>query len=84
MNIAPKSRHEEDKLESVGRLVADSKIRDLEGWQNTLLHNMVEAAKDSTYWTPLTIAQAFIGLWFAASHQPWIVGIASSENSERG
>ncbi|MCJ1454854.1 hypothetical protein MMC28_005207 [Mycoblastus sanguinarius] len=38
----------------------------------TLLHNMMEASEDSSYWTPIAVAQAIIGIWFAASHQPWI------------
>ena len=37
---------------------------------------MLEASKDSSFWTPLAIAQTILGVWFAASHQPWIVGKA--------
>ena len=41
----------------------------------TLLHNMIEASQDSEYWTNTAIIQAIIGIWFAASHQPWLVSI---------
>ena len=34
---------------------------------------MLEASKDSKYWTHSLIIQALLGIWFAASHQPWIV-----------
>ena len=56
----------------------------------TLLHNMIEFSKESSYWNPNTLIQAIAGIWFAASHQPWIVrfpipnafspSIANSEN----
>ena len=39
----------------------------------TLLQNMVDASKESDYWTPNALIQAIVGIWFAASHQPWIV-----------
>ena len=39
----------------------------------TLLHNMKEASEESAYWTPTLVIQAIIGIWFAASHQPWTV-----------
>ena len=39
----------------------------------TLFHNMVEASAESKYWNHNNLIQAVIGLWFAASHQPWIV-----------
>ena len=35
---------------------------------------MMEASLESNYWTPIAVAQALLGIWFAASHQPWIVG----------
>lgn len=38
----------------------------------TLLHNMAEASEESSYWTPIAVIQALLGIWFAASHQPWI------------
>ncbi|KAL9123111.1 MAG: hypothetical protein Q9187_000340 [Circinaria calcarea] len=38
----------------------------------TLLHNMIEFSKESSYWDPNTLIQAIAGIWFAASHQPWI------------
>lgn len=34
---------------------------------------MIESSKDSQYWTDDTLIQAVIGIWFAASHQPWVV-----------
>jgi len=34
---------------------------------------MIEASADSKYWTHTLIIQAVLGIWFAASHQPWIV-----------
>ena len=39
----------------------------------TMLHHMIEGAKESSYWTHDSLIQAVIGIWFAASHQPWIV-----------
>ena len=39
----------------------------------TVLHSMVESGKDSNYWDAYTLAQALLGIWFAASHQPWVV-----------
>lgn len=41
--------------------------------QITLLHNLIELSKDSDYWTAETLIQAVVGMWFAASHQPWVV-----------
>ena len=36
---------------------------------------MVEASADnSKYWTDEILFQAMLGIWFAAAHQPWIVG----------
>ena len=34
---------------------------------------MRESSIGSSYWTAEGLAQAIIGIWFAASHQPWIV-----------
>ena len=39
---------------------------------------MLEASTDSKYWTHSLIIQAILGIWFAASHQPWIVGLIES------
>ena len=41
--------------------------------QMTLLYNLIEASKDSSYWTDDALIQAIIGIWFGVSHQPWIV-----------
>ncbi|KAL9133122.1 MAG: hypothetical protein Q9175_005700 [Cornicularia normoerica] len=38
----------------------------------TLFHNLIESSKGSDYWTPNMLIQAIVGMWFAASHQPWI------------
>ncbi|KAG6990988.1 cytochrome P450 [Physcia stellaris] len=38
----------------------------------TLFYNMLEGSKDSNFWTPLAVIQGLLGIWFAASHQPWI------------
>jgi cytochrome P450 len=49
------------------------------GWQEddgrkrlTLLNTMIQHTRDSDYWTTNLIVQAMVGIWFAASHQPWI------------
>ena len=34
---------------------------------------MIEASTESSYWTHTLVIQATLGIWFAASHQPWIV-----------
>jgi len=33
---------------------------------------MVELNPDPGYWTPAILAQAILGIWFAAAHQPWM------------
>ncbi|RDW90536.1 cytochrome P450 [Aspergillus mulundensis] len=39
----------------------------------TLLHHLLDStATDRTYWTPARLSQSILGLWLAASHQPWI------------
>jgi cytochrome P450 len=38
----------------------------------TLLGTMIHHTRDSDYWTTNLIIQAVVGIWFAASHQPWI------------
>jgi len=40
--------------------------------QMTLLNNLIASSRESSYWTPDLLIQAIIGIWFAASHQPWI------------
>ncbi|KAL8871900.1 MAG: hypothetical protein Q9174_002369 [Haloplaca sp. 1 TL-2023] len=47
--------------------------------QVTLFQNMIEASEDSSYWTPTVLSQALLGYWFAASHQPWIVGVPAGK-----
>lgn len=44
----------------------------LSNLQMTLLHNLIASSRESSYWTPDRLIQAIIGIWFAASHQPWI------------
>ncbi|KAL8745382.1 MAG: hypothetical protein Q9190_002461 [Brigantiaea leucoxantha] len=38
----------------------------------SLLHNLVEMSKGSSYWTTNVLVQALIGFWIAGGHQPWI------------
>lgn len=40
--------------------------------QLSLVHNMTKLTEGSEYWTPGVMAQALLGLRFAASHQPWM------------
>ncbi|KAI9709132.1 MAG: hypothetical protein M1820_003578 [Bogoriella megaspora] len=40
--------------------------------QLTMFSNMLKASKESTYWSPSLLIQATLGIWFAASHQPWM------------
>ncbi|KAJ5901049.1 cytochrome P450 [Penicillium tannophilum] len=41
--------------------------------EHTILYNMIEETKDNRgYWTPVAVCQAIMGLWLAASHQPWV------------
>ncbi|KAI4224898.1 MAG: hypothetical protein L6R36_004324 [Xanthoria steineri] len=49
------------------------------GWEEdeslkriTLMYHMIDASRDSSYWTPNIVVQALIGIWFAAAHQPWV------------
>lgn len=37
------------------------------------MYHMIDASRDSSYWTPNIVVQALIGIWFAAAHQPWVV-----------
>ncbi|QKX59174.1 uncharacterized protein TRUGW13939_06306 [Talaromyces rugulosus] len=41
---------------------------------NTILRDMVELTREqnSQYWTVGVISQSLLGIWFAASHQPWM------------
>ncbi|KAH8696089.1 cytochrome P450 [Talaromyces proteolyticus] len=42
----------------------------------TILHNMIEIIQEQEgspeYWTTDITSQALLGVWFAASHQPWM------------
>ncbi|PQE12393.1 cytochrome P450 protein [Rutstroemia sp. NJR-2017a BVV2] len=39
----------------------------------TIMQNMIELTEENKeYWTPDNLAQALLGIWFAASHQPWM------------
>lgn len=43
------------------------------GPQLTLLYHMVDlSTADRSYWTPEKLSQSILGLWLAASHQPWV------------
>ncbi|RAK89103.1 cytochrome P450 [Aspergillus costaricaensis CBS 115574] len=43
------------------------------GSQLTLLYHMVDlSTADRSYWTPERLSQSLLGLWLAASHQPWV------------
>lgn len=33
---------------------------------------MSELTQGNDYWTPEVLSQALMGMWFAASHQPWM------------
>ena len=63
----------EDELKTVRSCYALHNRRVLMKPKITLFHNMMEASKESSYWTPIAVVQALLGIWFAASHQPWIV-----------
>lgn len=36
------------------------------------MHNMTKLADASDYWDPELLSQSLLGIWFAASHQPWM------------
>ncbi|KAK6955952.1 hypothetical protein Daesc_003599 [Daldinia eschscholtzii] len=38
----------------------------------SILHNMTTLADTSDYWNPELLSQSLLGIWFAASHQPWM------------
>ncbi|KAI1471052.1 cytochrome P450 [Daldinia caldariorum] len=38
----------------------------------TILHNIITLADSSDYWNPDLLSQSLLGIWFAASHQPWM------------
>lgn len=33
---------------------------------------MSELTEGNDYWTPEILSQSLLGIWFAASHQPWM------------
>ncbi|MCJ1330549.1 hypothetical protein MMC10_007234 [Thelotrema lepadinum] len=38
----------------------------------TILHTMADTIRGHDYWNNDLLAQAILGIWFAASHQPWM------------
>ncbi|KAH9988480.1 cytochrome P450 [Xylariaceae sp. FL0662B] len=38
----------------------------------TIIYNMVDLTGSSDYWNPELLSQSLLGIWFAASHQPWM------------
>ncbi|OTB13472.1 hypothetical protein K445DRAFT_304233 [Daldinia sp. EC12] len=38
----------------------------------SILHNMTALADTSDYWNSELLSQSLLGIWFAASHQPWM------------
>ncbi|KAF7165201.1 hypothetical protein CNMCM5623_009467 [Aspergillus felis] len=40
--------------------------------QMTIIHNMSEMVEGNDYWSPDVLSQSLLGIWFAASHQPWM------------
>lgn len=36
------------------------------------MHNMTTMTETSDYWNPELLSQSLLGIWFAASHQPWM------------
>ncbi|KAL8824241.1 MAG: hypothetical protein Q9191_005189 [Dirinaria sp. TL-2023a] len=51
----------------------------LNAWQEeeplrsmTVLHHLLDGSTEKDFWTPFSIAQTMLGVWFAAAHQPWI------------
>lgn len=70
-------RNASEKPNGLGRVSRASLCRPLgilTSLQITLFHNLVISSNDLEYWTPDRLIQAVVGIWFAASHQPWIVG----------
>ena len=40
--------------------------------KSTVLHSLLDLSSDVDYWTVDRLAQALLGIWFAAAHQPWM------------
>ncbi|KAI1379887.1 putative cytochrome P450 [Hypoxylon crocopeplum] len=58
-------------LECMGSSRADWKEPE-ETKRFTIMHNMSELTTESDYWSPDLLSQSLLGIWFAASHQPWM------------
>ncbi|KAI0095586.1 cytochrome P450 [Daldinia grandis] len=39
---------------------------------HTILYNIITLTSGSGYWNPDLISQSLLGIWFAASYQPWM------------
>jgi hypothetical protein len=46
--------------------------------QLTLLQTMVDSSAGGDYWTPEILTQSLMGIWLAASFQPWVVSLQAS------
>ncbi|EED20038.1 cytochrome P450, putative [Talaromyces stipitatus ATCC 10500] len=41
--------------------------------ESTVFYDLIEQSHPNRdYWTPFTLSQSILGLWLAASHQPWV------------
>lgn len=40
--------------------------------KHTIAWNMTRLTEGNEYWTPEVLAQSLLGIWFAASHQPYM------------
>ncbi|KAL4919864.1 cytochrome P450 [Aspergillus aurantiobrunneus] len=67
-------------MQLIQNKLIDLMTRGVENWDEptdmkklTLLYNLIDASEPRrSYWTPSTLSQAVLGLWLAASHQPWV------------
>ena len=64
--------NEDVKSVSLDPLLLETLLCSLLPHQMTLMYNLIETSRESSYWTPDLLIQAINGIWFAASHQPWI------------
>jgi hypothetical protein len=75
-NIIGPGRHTWDEPEEVKQVRFYCSLRlvvSLTTAQLTVIHNMTTLSDDSNYWDgPAMKAQNLLGVWFAASHQPWM------------
>lgn len=61
-----------DRLATVMRDSIEDWNEDFELKKLTILYHMIiHSEPNRDYWTPETLSQALLGVWFAASHQPW-------------